>query len=88
MTSCKLNIVVFRLKWFFSILAKSSKSLIRFISIEELKSEFLSRHSHYFFSSFVKIRPPVLTTLKRFWAIEFYLTSLVFGRLIIMLEPN
>lgn len=44
----------------FSILARSSRSLIRLSNIVELKSEFLSNCSHCFISSLLKTKQPEL----------------------------
>ena len=60
MTSCRLNQVSLSLKpiALFSNFARSSMSLIRFISMMLLKREFLSVLSQYFFSSLVRTAQP------------------------------
>jgi len=88
MTSCRLNQVSLSLKPIvvFSSFARSSKSLMRFISMMLLKSEFLRMLSQFFFSSMVRTAQPACAM--RLLPIVFCLTSRVFGELTRKLETN
>lgn len=65
MTSCRLNWVVLKLNWEFSIFARSSRSLIRLRSIVELKREFRRSYSHSRLSSYVSKMEPAPAALIR-----------------------